>query len=186
MPPDSFALYIDPTIGKEGGYSDNPNDSGGPTMWGIIQVRARAAGYMGDMRDLDRDRAVEIYRLFYWQQPQFDRLTGISQEIAMLCLDFGVNMGTPWPGKFVQRALNVLNRGGQDWPDLNRDGNLGAMSRAALQSYKDRRGSVGMEVLVDMIRAQASVRYIEIAEGAPKNEDFEFGWQSQRAFSLAK
>lgn len=184
--PDLFESYIGPTVKSEGGYSDNPNDSGGPTMYGITEVRARAAGYVGDMRNLARDQAITIYRLFYWQQPQFDRLTGISTELAMLCLDFGVNMGQSWPGRFVQRALNVLNGRGQDWPDLTTDGNLGAMSRAALQSYKDRRGTTGIEVLLAMVRAQASVRYIEIAENASKNEDFEYGWQRQRAFSLDK
>ena len=41
-------------------------------------------------------------------------------------------------------------------------------------------GKDGETVLLRMVDAQQSVRYIEIAEAKPTNEDFEFGWQKNR------
>ncbi len=180
-----FEAYIQLVLAKEAGYSDNPNDSGGPTNYGITQARAKAAGYTGDMRQLQMDQAVEIYRLFYWRQPMFDAVAEISPGLAALCLDLGINLGTTWPGRFVQRALNVLNDRELLYRNVTPDGVMGAMTRAALSSFLERRGSRGLEVLINMVRAQASVRYIEIAEGSLKNEDFEYGWQDTRAFPIS-
>jgi hypothetical protein len=35
----SIDSLIDGVIGREGGYSNNPNDSGGETMWGVTIAR---------------------------------------------------------------------------------------------------------------------------------------------------
>ena len=41
----AFALVV----GIEGGYSNNANDLGGKTMFGITEAVARENGYMSDM-----------------------------------------------------------------------------------------------------------------------------------------
>jgi hypothetical protein len=71
---DRFAHLMDGVLGREGGYANNPADRGGETMWGVTIARARASGYTGAMRAMSREQAVEIYRLYYWQQPGFDRM----------------------------------------------------------------------------------------------------------------
>ena len=58
----SFDDAFDALIGNEGGYSNNPKDPGGETMWGITARVARAAGYTGPMRDLPRDTAKAPFR----------------------------------------------------------------------------------------------------------------------------
>ena len=45
---------IDEIIRKEGGYVNDPADSGGETNWGITVSRARQSGYNGDMRTMPR------------------------------------------------------------------------------------------------------------------------------------
>ena len=52
---------IEATVQKEGGYSNNPNDSGGETMWGITAAVAREVGYTGAMKDMTRAQAIAIY-----------------------------------------------------------------------------------------------------------------------------
>ncbi|EHP6632348.1 hypothetical protein KMW88_004866, partial [Salmonella enterica] len=53
-------------LNREGGYVNHPDDRGGPTNWGITLMRARANGYMGDMRNLTRDQALKILEADYW------------------------------------------------------------------------------------------------------------------------
>lgn len=179
-----FTAYIEPVIVREGDkYTNNPLDHGGPTRWGITEARARAARYEGRMQDLTREQAIEIYRLFYWTQPMFDQVVPIVPLLAAYMLDIGVNQGTSRPGRYAQRALNVLNNGGSQYADINEDGVFGAMSRAALQSFIQRRGVEGASVMLDMVKAQASVKYIEIAEGNKSQEVWEWGWQ-KRAFQV--
>ena len=56
----------------EGGYVNHPADRGGPTKYGITEKVARAFGYQGDMRDLPKSKAFEIYDKNYWQRLGLD------------------------------------------------------------------------------------------------------------------
>lgn len=167
-------------IGKEGGYTNDPRDSGGETIWGITKFTADSFGYKGAMKDMTKDQAKAIYRARYWIQPKFDQVYKINPAIAMEMLDTGVNMGVGTAVKFLQRALNVLNQGGTTYPDMAVDGGLGAMTLAALQKFLDTRKQDGVIVMMKMLNAQQSVKYIEIAEASAKNEAFQYGWQFNR------
>ena len=52
---------INHVIEIEGGYVDDPSDSGGETNYGITKAVARRYGYAGHMRDLPREVAYQIY-----------------------------------------------------------------------------------------------------------------------------
>ena len=177
---DEIAI-IDAVICREGRYSNDPADRGGETMWGITAAVARAASYAGPMAAMPRETAVAIYRQRYWTGPGLDRLAAIDDGLAVRLLDIAVNMGPSVAVGFLQRALNVLNRQGTDYPDIAADGVLGSATLGAVQGLLARRGDDGHRVLLGMIAAQQSVRYIEIAEHAPSQEAFEFGWQINRA-----
>lgn len=183
--PDPFLAAIAPTLGIEGGYANHPSDRGGETMWGVTVARARAAGYTGAMRSMPRATALEIYRLFYWSQPGFDRIHEIDPALGMLLLDLGINFGQGRAAGWLQRSLNALNGRGRHWPDLTVDNAAGAMTRAALQALIRQRGADGRHVITGMVRAMASVRYVEIAEANPSQEDFLFGWQLHRGVAPA-
>jgi len=183
---DPFLGYMRPIVLKEGGakVTNDAADHGGLTKWGITEARARAAGFTRPMETMTLDEALEIYRVYFWRQPQFDLMAGVSEPLALFMLDIGINCGPAWPGRFLQRCLNVLNQQQRTWPDLSVDGQCGAMTRAAVATFKAARGADGEKVLLGMMRALASVRYIEIAEADPTQERFEFGWQRARAFDL--
>ena len=176
----SVEKYIEDLIEREGGYTDHPNDKGGPTNFGVTEQVARAFGYEGDMKSMTVDQAKWIYLSRYWLQPRFNEINTISPRIAEELFDTGVNMGTSTATKFLQRALNVLNLGSATYPDMEVDGALGAMTIAALKALLAKRGPAGEEVVLKMLNAQQSVRYMEIAEKSPNQEDFEFGWQLNR------
>jgi len=117
--------------------------------------------------------------------PGFDKVNDINPAIAALMLDIGINAGTSVPGRFLQRALNALNRQGKDFPDLIRDGAVGPATRAALSRYLAIRSREGASVLRGMMLAQLSVYYLEIAETRPANESFVYGWQLNRVLGNA-
>lgn len=171
---------IDAMIAREGGYSNHPADKGGPTNFGVTEAVARAAGYKGDMRNFPRASAVAIYKARYWTGPGFDKIAPIYPRVADELFDTGVNMGPKVAGQFLQRALNALNRGASDFPDLAVDGAIGKASLAALAGYKAKRGAAGEAVLLKALDALQGERYISLAESRPANEAFVYGWLSER------
>lgn len=86
----SFDDAFDALIGNEGGYSNNPNDPGGETMWGITARIARAAGYTGPMRELPRDTAKAIAKRLYWDPLHGDEY---DPRIGFQLLDANYNGG---------------------------------------------------------------------------------------------
>ena len=54
------------TILREGGFSDNPYDTGGKTMYGITKRTARNFGYTGNIKDLSLEKAIDIYDKGFW------------------------------------------------------------------------------------------------------------------------
>lgn len=167
---------IGDVIGREGGYSNHPADTGGATRWGITERVARANGYAGDMRALPRDTAIAIYRRLYWIEPAFNIVALRYPQIATELFDIGVNMGPAVAATFLQRVLNALNRGGSVYPDVVADGRLGPVTMQALDAFRRTRGEEGGHVLLEAIRSLRGARYIEITEQRPANEAFTYGW----------
>lgn len=167
-------------LGKEGGYVNHPDDKGGPTIWGITQVTARAHGYTGDMRNLTRQQAMDIYEADYWYGPRFDQVSAVSPAIAAELCDTGVNMGPSVGVKFFQRWLNAFNDQQKLYPDLIADGQIGPRSISALKSFLAKRGSEGETVLLRALNCSQGQRYLELAEQRPANESFIYGWIRER------
>jgi lysozyme family protein len=171
---------IDEVIRREGGYSNHPADRGGPTRWGVTESVARAQGYRGDMRAFPREEAVAVYRRLYWVRPGFDRIAELAPELAAELFDTGVNMGPEVAAGFLQRALNALNRGATDYPDLPVDRRIGEATTAALRAFLARRGAGGETVLLKAVEALQGERYVRLAEQRPANEAFLYGWLANR------
>lgn len=176
--------YIKDLIRREGGYVDHPADRGGPTMWGVTEQVARAYGYHGRMQDMPQSVASSIYMERYWREPKFDLVNEHTTAVAEELLDTGVNMGPMVASRFLQRALNVLNKEASIYPDLIVDGVIGRMTIAALRAYLGARGKDGHVVLFRALDSQQGARYIEIAEGRPSQEAFVHGWFLHRTGGL--
>ena len=164
----------------EGGYTNDPADSGGPTNYGITQATARAFGYDGDMRALPRDTAVWIYRKRYWDALSLDPLALLAPDVAKELFDAAVNCGPDTAGKWLQRSLNVLNQGGATYPDMTVDGRIGPMTVAAFRAYYVARDGEGVKVLLRALNSLRGAFYIGLAESQPKDERFVYGWLLNR------
>jgi len=176
----SIEAMIDATIGKEGGYSNNPNDPGGETMFGITERVARANGYSGPMRALTREQAKAIYRSEYAIKPGFAAVAEISAAIGEELFDTGVNMGPPVPALWFQEWLNAFNVGGRLYRDIREDGNLGPATLTAFRAYLKARGADAEKVMLAGLNCCQGSRYLDLARSRAPNEDFVYGWMRGR------
>lgn len=167
-------------VAIEGGYTNDPADSGGETNYGITVAVARAAGYVGAMRDMRPEDARVIYRKRYWDALRLDVIAAIDYPLALKIFDAGVNVGTGQTTEWLQRLLNVLNNGAVHWPDLTLDSSLGPKTLAALNALYARRGSEGMTVLRRGLNCLQGTHYVALAERRSKDERFIYGWLKQR------
>ena len=171
---------IEDVIAREGGYSNHPADRGGPTRYGITERVARANGYAGDMRALPREDAHAIYRRLYWLRPGLDRVALRLPKVAAELFDTGVNMGPDVAVGFLVRALNALNRGARDYPDVPAATQVDAAVEKALDAFSRARGRAGEDVLLKALEALQGERYLRLAERRPANEAFLYGWLANR------
>jgi lysozyme family protein len=118
----SFEEQVEQVIGLEGRYSNDPNDPGGETIWGITISVARSNGYTGSMRDMPRDVAIAIYRSEYWNACSCDQMPA---KLADMVFKQSVNEGVPKVKRMLQQALGVTV-----------DGNIGPQTIHAANVYQ--------------------------------------------------
>lgn len=169
---------IDNIISIEGGFTDNPLDSGGPTRYGITERVARKYGYTGRMDCLPKEFAFSVYETIYWNAVCADDLLLISEDLAYEVVDTAINMGVYRASTFLQRWLNVLNRSQELYIDLTVDGKMGNKTIAALKAYVQSGRKV--DVLTTALNCSQGAYYLYLAEEYEKNEEFVYGWIDKR------
>ena len=105
---DDFPRALEVVLKLEGGYSDDPRDSGGKTQYGITEKVARSFGYSGEMRNLTKQTAAEIYKQGYWLNCKCGEL---PYPLSLYVFDCAVNQGSDAAKKLLQAALNVKQDG---------------------------------------------------------------------------
>jgi lysozyme family protein len=176
----SFEAAVAATLRVEIGYSNDPNDRGGPTRFGITQAVARRFGYAGDMTEYPIEEAERVYKVQYWNTARLDEVDAISEDIAQELFDTGVNLGIGRAGMFLQRSLNALNREQRDYPDLTVDGIIGPATLHSLRSFIARRQAQGELVLLRALDGLQRAAYIALSENNGTQESFVFGWLLRR------
>jgi len=168
---------INKIIAVEGGYTSDPEDSGGETNHGVTVSVARASGYSGSMRAMPQRVAFDIYSDQYWHKVEADQLLALSPAVCEEVVDTGVNMGTARAGEYLQRCLNVLNKQGSLYRDLKIDGTIGPATISALRAYLNNRTE---NALVKALNCLQGAFYVELAERREKDERFVYGWFKNR------
>lgn len=164
---------------EEGGFANNPKDSGGPTNFGISERVARANGYTGDMLSLPRELARAIAKAQYWDLLRLDEIAALSVPIAKELFDSGFLCGQATVAQWLQRCLNVGNRGTRDYQDIRADGLIGALTVDALGFFL-KRSRDSERVLLNALNGLQSAHFTTLAERREKDEEFWFGWQLNR------
>ena len=143
-------------VGIEGKETDDPNDPGGYTKFGIAQNKHPDI----DVRSMTLDDAQAFYRRTYWNPMQCDAM---HPTIGTLLFDSAVNQGVSGATKIIQRALKITV-----------DGALGPMTLRAINAQQP-------SELACRFLAVRSVDYTH-DEGFARNGE---GWL-YRCFRLAR
>ena len=175
-----FDTAFERLIGHEGGYVNDPSDSGGETNFGITVAVARANGYKGRMRDMHREVAFHIYAAEYWDKLNLDQIEQRSALIAEELADTAVNLGTGRAAEFLQRSLNALNNGGTIYPDMKVDRSVGQTTLKAFDAFMKNRGQQAAVIMLRALNSLQGAFYIELAEKRQKDEKFLAGWLLNR------
>ena len=155
---------------EEGGFVDDPKDSGGATNRGITQKTydefRRAKGHpTRPVRLCTLAETREIYQQFY----DACSANALPSGLAIMHFDFAINSGPNRANRTLQQVLNVKD-----------DGKIGPVTLRAVESSD----------LTQLIMDYAETRkafYRGLAERRPKDMKFLNGWllRTDRALRLA-
>jgi murein L,D-transpeptidase YcbB/YkuD len=145
--------------GIEGGYSNHPNDTGGPTNHGVTLKTLQGlkpGATLGDLKALDKAEAMDIFREEYVDKPGIHKLPDIVQA-EMVALS--VNAGPRGAIKALQKGMG-----------LTADGVLGPATVAAASNLTN-----------DQIKDIVDNFYRAIVARNPSQKVFLKGWLNRSA-----
>ncbi len=172
---------INGIIDREGEeYTNDPDDSGGPTKYGITEAVARHFGYTGSMRLMPRAFAFKIYESLVWDHLKLDEIVKLHHPLAEEVADTATNMGGGAAAKFLQASLNALNNRQKLYPDIKVDGGIGNQTLNALKAFLDHRGKEGGTVITRACNCLQGSKYISLSQAREKDEKYVYGWLFNR------
>ena len=149
----TFDEIIEQVLEHEGGYVDDPTDSGGETKYGI----SKRAYPDEDIKALTVERAKELYKRDYWDRFKCGQL---PDRIRHIYFDMCVNMGGGRATKILQEACNSKNS-----YKIDVDGGIGKNTIKASANLEDFR-----------LRAYRVMFYAELVMKKPEQMKFWVGW----------
>ena len=182
-----FNRAYENTMGHEGGYVNDPDDIGGETYKGISRkYNPQWEGwskidYYKDMSEFPKmlkysdklqDLVKSFYKEIYWDVNRLDEIK--NQNIANEIFDTGVNMGVKRAAKFLQEALNYLNRNQLLYDDLIVDGIIGNKTFNALNILL--KNNEEENILLNIINVLQGMHYLNHMKEHPIQEKYARGW----------
>lgn len=150
--------------------SDDPNDAGGLTKYGISQ----RAFPNEDIKNLSLERAKQLTKIYYWNPTNLDQIE--SQEVANSLLDYFFHSGTDEVFK-VQGLL--VNRFGKNLDPTGKtdgiDGQLGPITAGAINSINPNLFGIELNKMREMY-----LRSLSAWDNYEKN----FTWRLKNNYAL--
>jgi len=153
MTDERFEIFFTRLMKYEGGLSDDNDDSGGLTKYGISQKAYPDI----NIKLLTIERAKAIYWIDYYQPLSIPSI--VDDRIAWQIFDFGVNAGVRTSAKMIQRIVGA-----------NTDGEIGNKTITAINLYED-----VFPLYIHFISERIKF-YLDITDRKPKQIKFLKGW----------
>lgn len=151
-----FNEAMDFVLVNEGGYSNDKDDVGGETNYGIASKYNKGT----DVKKLTEHDAVEIYRSDYWEPYRASELT---DRAGIKYFDIIVNAGPRDAGVVLQKAIN--RAGGK----VGVDGIVGSRTIRAARNLSE-------DSLLDAMAEEQAQMYMKKIKQRPKNIKYKNGW----------
>ena len=162
----------------EGGYVNDPQDTGGETYkgisrvnhpkwlgWHVIDQYKNRGGFPGT---LDKDPALQDYIKQWYKETYWDKfnLDNCSDEVALEIFEQAVNLGIGQTTKHIQRVCNAFNNNLSYGQDVTVDGAVGPKTNARLREVDLTLGSKYKKpILREALNALQGAFYTELANG---------------------
>jgi hypothetical protein len=101
---DVFDEAIKFVLKNEGLYSNDVDDAGGETKFGISK---RSYPNL-DIKNLSVEKAKKIYKKDFWENQNYKNIK--NKELAIKVFDLAVNIGISRANKLIQRSLRSVNK----------------------------------------------------------------------------
>jgi lysozyme family protein len=160
-----FELAVARVFKNEGGYVNDPHDSGGETNFGITRRYLQSVGRpCDDMKSYTQDQAKEEYRR-WWDTYQYDLIE--DNTLATSVFTAAVNIGQTQAIKLLQRCCNAM----LIKPLLQVDGVFGLQTEGAVNTCAD------INRLLYLFRNSRADFYRSLVDKNPKQyKRFLAGW----------
>jgi lysozyme family protein len=170
----------------EGGYVNDKDGVGGETYkgisrryhpswpgWKIVDACKGKSDFLNKIYSDEKleELVIGFYKEHFWDVNLLDEVS--SQSVANEMFDTGVNMGVGRAAKFLQKALNVLNKNGKLYPDLVEDGVIGSGTLRALNACLSYRGDVYIYKVLNILQG---MHYVNFMSKSSVQEKFAYGW----------
>jgi lysozyme family protein len=160
--PDRFGYAVAVVLAHEGGYSDDKDDKGGPTAYGISTKFLQENRLNYSPKDITESLAKSIYKKYFWDKYSYNELKSLL--IATKVFDCSVNMGSSEAHMLLQRAINNIAD-----EKVEVDGILGINTLNAANKCND-------NLLLQNIRFEARRFYLNLINERPEDAVFKNGW----------
>lgn len=177
-PQGRFDFAVNVLLGHEGGYSNDPDDPGGETNFGITQADLNEhmkdiTSFPSNVKDLTKIEAEYFYKVVYWDKYNYNAINSLS--IATKLFDMCVNMGAHEAHELAQRALGYCG-----YSSLAVDGILGGHTLAAINEVCLHGRE---EDLMNELINEAKWFYEHLVEEKPVLKKFLNGWIDRASWS---
>lgn len=161
---DTFKIALDIVLKFEGGYSNDLNDPGKATNFGIIQevyneYRSFKRLSPKEVKEIEQNEVEGIYYNYYWLKGDCDKF---PRRLAFCHFDSCVNCGVERSNKFLQKSVNVIV-----------DGILGPKTFEGINNLKN---TDGLENIITKYLNWRREYYRELSTKRPQLRKFLNGW----------
>lgn len=168
----AFEAWVAHVLFWEGGYANNPNDSGGETNKGVTWATFQSVGPLvlsvPTTRDVFlslTDDQVKMFMKYYWDRSGAGKIA--YAPAAAMVAEIAWGSGAGIAGTSLQRVLNQVFGSG-----LDEDGSIGPLTIAAANAVP------GAQLLAQLI-SYREWWLNDLVRRRPKDENFIGGWMNR-------